>query len=359
MTMSPGGMARRAFLAASAGTAAAIGFEGTAFAQVTPGQPEPQRSTVAVEAIEGGVLLVGIDRTEKRNLIDPATFIALGRAYHRLDHDDSLRVAVLYGRGPNFTPGIDAPAWGAMLSAGPFNPNTPDFINPLSTIPPLRAKPVVAAVHGLTKFVGHELFLAADLRVAATDTVFSQGEASNALFAAGGGTIRFVREAGWGNAMRYMLTGDEWGAEEVLPSGPHPGRDAARQGTRSRGRIRKKDRILGASRRTRDFSLRLTERSPKAKLRPTQRCCRNSLNSSGPKTSKNAFGLWGKTVRPFIAAVRRAWRQAEPKQVLRDNRYFTVPKIEGRVPEGTKRYHKQSPRRRRRAAAASRGNRVS
>jgi len=214
MTMSPGGMVRREFLAASAGTAAAIGFEGTAFAQATPGQPEPQRSTVAAEAIDGGVLLIGIDRTEKQNLIDPATFIALGRAYHRLDHDDRLRAAVLYGCGPNFTPGIDAPAWAATLSAGPFNPNTPDFINPLGTIPPLRAKPVVAAVHGVTKFVGHELFLAADMRVAATDTVFSQGEAANALFAAGGGTIRFVREAGWGNAMRYMLTGDEWGAEE-------------------------------------------------------------------------------------------------------------------------------------------------
>jgi len=214
MTMSPGGMARRAFLAASAGTAAAIGLEGTAFAQATPGQTEPQRSTVAVEAIDGGVLLIAIDRTEKQNLIDPATFIALGRAYHRLDHDDSLRVAVLYARGPNFTPGIDAPAWAATLNAGPFNPNTPEFINPLGTIPPLRAKPVVAAVHGVTKFIGHELFLAADMRVAATDTVFSQGEVTNALFPAGGGTIRFVREAGWGNAMRYMLTGDEWGAEE-------------------------------------------------------------------------------------------------------------------------------------------------
>ena len=136
------------------------------------------------------------------------------RTGHVLDHDDSLRVAVLYGRGPNFTPGIDAPAWAATLSAGPFNPNTSDFVNPLDTVPPHRTKPVVAAVHGATKFIGHELFLACDLRVAATDTVFSQGEAARALFPAGGGTIRFVREAGWGNAMRYMLTGEEWGAEE-------------------------------------------------------------------------------------------------------------------------------------------------
>ena len=209
------GVVRRQVLAAGVGAAVAINLNGIAVAQGgrQGGPQDAQRSTVAVEAIDGGVLLIGIDR-DQQNLIDPATFIALGRAFHRLDHDDSLRVAVLYGRGANFTPGIDAPAWAAALSAGPFNPNTPDFIDPLGTVPPVRTKPVIAAVHGATKFIGHELFLAADLRVAATDTVFSQGEAARALFPAGGGTVRFVREAGWGNAMRYMLTGDEWGAEE-------------------------------------------------------------------------------------------------------------------------------------------------
>jgi enoyl-CoA hydratase/carnithine racemase len=221
MNMSPGRIARREFLAASAGAAATIGLDGVALAQadVKSAQPEPQRSTVAVEAIDGGVLLIGIDRTEKQNLIDPATFTALGRAYHRLDLDDILRVGVLYGRGQNFTPGLDALAWVETLSRGPFNPNGSNFIDPLGTVRPLRTKPLVAAVHGATKFVGHELFLAADVRVAAADTVFSQGEVARALFPAGGGTIRFVREAGWGNAMRYMLTGDEWGAEESFRLG--------------------------------------------------------------------------------------------------------------------------------------------
>jgi enoyl-CoA hydratase/carnithine racemase len=210
------GLGRRQFLAASAAAAAVgLNLNGTAVAQNEKrvGAADAQRSTVAVDTIDGGVLLIGIDRDEQ-NFVDPATFVALGRAFYRLDHDDDLRVGVLYGRGANFSPGIDVPAWAATLSARPFNPNATDFINPLSTVPPLRAKPVVAAVHGATKFFGHELFLACDLRVAATDTVFSQGEVTRALFPAGGGTIRFVREAGWGNAMRYMLTGEEWGAEE-------------------------------------------------------------------------------------------------------------------------------------------------
>jgi enoyl-CoA hydratase len=212
---SSAGLGRRQFLAVSAATAAGLNLNGIAVAQneKRAGAADAQRSTVAVDTIDGGVLLIGIDRDEQ-NFVDPATFVALGRAFYRLDHDDDLRVAVLYGRGPNFTPGIDVPAWAATLTAGPFNPNATDFINPLSTVPPLRTKPVVAAVHGATKYFGHELFLACDLRVTATDTVFSQGEVTRALFPAGGGTIRFVREAGWGNAMRYMLTGEEWGAEE-------------------------------------------------------------------------------------------------------------------------------------------------
>lgn len=64
--------------------------------------------------------------------------------------------------------------------------------------------------------MGHELLLASDVRVAARDTVFSQGEAHRAVLAGGGATVRFVRDAGWGQAMRYMLTGDTWTAEEAM-----------------------------------------------------------------------------------------------------------------------------------------------
>jgi enoyl-CoA hydratase/carnithine racemase len=57
------------------------------------------------------------------------------------------------------------------------------------------------------------------VRVAAKDTVFGQGEVTSAVFPVGGATVRFPREAGWGNAMRYMLTGEEWGADEAYRLG--------------------------------------------------------------------------------------------------------------------------------------------
>jgi enoyl-CoA hydratase len=76
------------------------------------------------------------------------------------------------------------------------------------------SKPLVAVVHGDTWNMAHELHLVADIRVASADVRFGQDENTHGRFPGGGSTIRFPREAGWANAMRYMLTGDHWGAEE-------------------------------------------------------------------------------------------------------------------------------------------------
>jgi enoyl-CoA hydratase/carnithine racemase len=175
--------------------------------------------TIKLDRLDGSILLIGIERQEA-NRINFSTVIGLGRALYTLDHDAALRVGVLYAQGPDFVQGIIDPAsWAPVLRSGRFDPGTSEFINPVGTVPPHREKPLVIAVQGKTQGAGHELFLAADIRVAASDTVFSQAEVTRGHFPAGGATVTFVREAGWGNAMRYMLTGDEWGAEEAYRLG--------------------------------------------------------------------------------------------------------------------------------------------
>jgi enoyl-CoA hydratase len=219
------GIARRDFMLASAGATAfavAVGRAGTAVAETGPGAATPAPSAAPGKVVverRDAVLLVGIDRVPARNLLDAPILIGLGKAYYQLEHDDGLRVAVLHGIGPNFSMGVDVPAFVAAQAAGILPPKDPDIINALGLRPPLRSKPVVVAVQGGTKFAGHELFLAADVRVAASDTVFSQGEVTRGVFPGGGGTIRLTREAGWGNAMLHMLSGEEWGAEEAYRLG--------------------------------------------------------------------------------------------------------------------------------------------
>jgi len=218
---------RRDLMAAGFGAAALVaGIPGArAQAQQTQAHPAPTAPAstagpgkVTVEQ-RGPVLLVGIDRPQTRNLIDPAIIIGVGKALYKVEHDDELRVALLHGIGPDFSMGIDPPAFIAAVQAGIIPVKDPDYISMLALTPPLRTKPLVIAVQGGTQFAGHGYFLATDIRVAASDTVLRQAEVTRGTFPGGGATVRFQREAGWANAMRYMLTGDTWGAEDARRMG--------------------------------------------------------------------------------------------------------------------------------------------
>jgi enoyl-CoA hydratase/carnithine racemase len=77
----------------------------------------------------------------------------------------------------------------------------------------------VAAVQGWVMTLAIELLLAADIRIAASDARFAQLEVRRGIYPFGGATIRFPRDAGWGNAMRWLLTGDEFDAAEAYRIG--------------------------------------------------------------------------------------------------------------------------------------------
>ena len=92
-------------------------------------------------------------------------------------------------------------------------------IDPFESRAPFRTKPIVFAVHGICFTLGIEMMLAADIVVAAADTRFAQVEVKRGLMPTGGATIRMVERAGWGNTMRYLLTGDEFDAPTALRLG--------------------------------------------------------------------------------------------------------------------------------------------
>ncbi len=94
-----------------------------------------------------------------------------------------------------------------------------DGVDPLSLHDPKRTKPLVMAVRGWCLTLGIELLLAADIRLAAEGTRFGQIEINRGIFPFGGATIRLPEVAGWGNAMRWLLTGDRFDAAEALRIG--------------------------------------------------------------------------------------------------------------------------------------------
>ncbi len=181
------------------------------------------------------VLLIGLDRAAKRNAFDLALWDDLCLAYGELERDPELRVGVLHAHGEHFTGGLDLPAWVPVFSSGKWS--IPDGgIDPLGLTGPRLSKPIVAAVQGICLTIGIELLLATDVRVAAASTRFAQIEIKRGIYPVGGATLRFPREVGWSNAMRWLLTGDEFGADEahrigvvqeVVPHGEQLARAAA------------------------------------------------------------------------------------------------------------------------------------
>ena len=167
----------------------------------------------------GQVVLFGINRPYIQNRIDPETFTILAEAYYQYDHDASLRAAVLFGYGENFSRGIDVDGFKSLAGAGKSWIASTGTIDPLGKRAPNLTKPLIVVTHGDTWNMAHELHLVADIRIASADTNFGQDENTHGRFPGGGSTIRFPREVGWSNAMRYMLTGDHWSAEEAYRMG--------------------------------------------------------------------------------------------------------------------------------------------
>jgi len=183
-----------------------------------PTEPAPLSwERITVER-SGHVTLIGLNRPAKRNAVDVAMYTELAQAYGDYERDPAARCAVLFAHGAHFTGGIELPQWLPYFRDGRMPPLPEGAIDPLLRTQSL-SKPLVIAVRGWCLTIGIEFLLAADIRVAATDTRFAQIEVKRGIFPIGGATVRLPREIGWSNAMRVLLTGDEFGAEQALAWG--------------------------------------------------------------------------------------------------------------------------------------------
>jgi enoyl-CoA hydratase/carnithine racemase len=161
------------------------------------------------------VRLIGLNRADKRNAFDLQMFGELAQAYGEFERDARARCALLFAHGEHFTGGIELPQWLPFFRDGRMPPLPEGAVDPLMREQRL-SKPVVIALQGWCLTIGIELLLAADIRVAAQGTRFAQIEVKRGIFPVGGATVRLVQELGWGNAMRILLTGDEFSADQAL-----------------------------------------------------------------------------------------------------------------------------------------------
>ena len=193
----------------------------------------------------GRVLVITIEREDKRNAINADVTAGLDAALNELEDDPDLWCGVLTGGERFFSAGAD-------LAAGPGAPTPRGGIAGL--IQRERVKPLIAAVEGFALGGGLELVLSCDLVVAARDARFGLPEVKRGLMPDFGGAFRIVRALpvnvgqgtaadrrrpgrGPGRAARVRQRLAEPGA--ALPAGAGAGRPGVRERTaRDQGRPR-------------------------------------------------------------------------------------------------------------------------
>ncbi|MEO1013555.1 MAG: crotonase/enoyl-CoA hydratase family protein [Pseudomonadota bacterium] len=174
--------------------------------------------------VRGHVLTVGLDRPDKRNAVNRQMMREISAAYSELCDAPDLRCAVLYSTSDMFCAGLDLIDMAPLLmqQAGVDDVIVTDdqvdvfnWAGAAGRPGRRRSKPVVTAVNGKCLTAGIELALSTDIVVAEASSVFAQAEVRWGMMPLGGAIERFTQRLGWGDAMRLLLTGDEFSAAEA------------------------------------------------------------------------------------------------------------------------------------------------
>jgi E-phenylitaconyl-CoA hydratase len=153
------------------------------------------------------VATIFINRPEKLNAMDTATYQQLSEAWCAVRDDDGIRVAIITGSGDrSFTVGADLNTMASETAGLAEIANT-------QRIPILNRgielwKPVVAAVNGYCLGGGLTLLLATDLRVATQDATFGLSEVKRGILPGNGGTQRILEQLPHAIAMEMLLLGN-------------------------------------------------------------------------------------------------------------------------------------------------------
>jgi enoyl-CoA hydratase len=152
------------------------------------------------------------------NFLDKDVLSKLNQAVSEMISSRSeLRVVLLTAKGKNFSAGIDYTRFVKMTKeeAGHFAEMGYNLLKHIENLP----VPVIAAVKGETTGAGLGLALAADIRIASSDAVFSFPEAQFGVPPIFGSSQRLYKTVGIGRAKELLFTGRAVDAEEALAIG--------------------------------------------------------------------------------------------------------------------------------------------
>lgn len=164
----------------------------------------------------GALLIVTIDREDRRNALDSLTSAALDAAIEDGERDAGISVIVLTANGERaFCSGMDMKEAAAIGAGSGLIPGR-GFGGITER---RRTKPLIAAVNGAAVAGGFEIALACDIVIAADHAIFALAEVKRGMFAFAGGIQRLARMVPRQTALALILTGEPISAGRMFELG--------------------------------------------------------------------------------------------------------------------------------------------
>ena len=178
---------------------------------------QPATTALVLEAREGAVATLTLNRPERLNALNVELSTALAESLDRIAGDPEIRVVVLTGAGRAFCAGGDLGLIRDARDPGAGRELEPLLRAGMQIVVRMRtmAKPAIAAVNGPAAGAGMNLALACDLRIASEEATFGQNFARVGLFPDYGGTYLLPRLVGASRAAQMFYTGEMIDAREA------------------------------------------------------------------------------------------------------------------------------------------------
>jgi enoyl-CoA hydratase len=173
---------------------------------------------------EGPVGILTFNRPQSMNAMNYVMLNEFRDFFQERFRDHDTRVIVVTGAGRGFNAGLDMNDLVNFVPKGGFAPKAvyefqklfSDFILFMRRCP----QPVIGAVNGAAAGAGLSIAMACDVRIAAPEARFIAAYINIGTGGADmGSSWLFPRIVGAGNAARYLLTGDRFGADEAYRIG--------------------------------------------------------------------------------------------------------------------------------------------
>ncbi len=161
-----------------------------------------------------------LNRPEQLNALSKTLMMELFAAVQDAEHDESVRVIVISGKGRAFCAGADLKEILADIEKKPDGEkgmldSIEDGFSKLNHL----QKPLIAAVNGITAAGGLEIVMTADIVIASEEAKMADAHANFGVIPGGGGAVRLPRKIGMNRAKYLLFTGEFITAQEMKEYG--------------------------------------------------------------------------------------------------------------------------------------------